>query len=107
VAPVERINMSFFKKFRKHLNSLECGSKITYEDLYDKLIGRDNYDSRSSELLKIYLAGFSKTGIIEPKEDLSEYIVKNKVAEDLTLYDFLEVVEGGSFKEWFIQVCEK
>lgn len=107
MAPLERIEMSFFNKFRKHINTLECGQKVTREELYETLIGRDNWDSGNSDLLTFYLASFSKTGILEPKEDLSEYTIKNKIAEDLSLYDFLEVVDGGTFKEWFIQVCDK
>ena len=98
--------MNIFKKVKNYINNLECESTFTYNDIYDKLLRNLEWSEGNSSLLQLYLAAFSQVGVLEPSEDLSEYTVKRKIVDDLSLYNFLEVINGGNYKEWFVQVCQ-
>jgi len=96
--------MCMFHKLRNYINNLDCGSKINFDNVSEKLCTGEL--NKSEGLLRLYFATLSKAGVLQETDDLSEYTIKAKILEDLTLYDFLDAINGGNFKEWFIKVCQ-
>ena len=100
--------MSTFCKLRNYLNSLTCGDVFTLNDIYENLDKPDE-DRTSSSLIDVYLYGFEAGGIIKSTENWTEYILKHKITQKVSLLDFLEKAEGDNWKEWFVQLraCEE